>query len=286
MEDAQRLMARKTMANGYAAARLNFLRALVLYEENRIPLGDESLAAAMGYMQHGSPWLFQIALMDRVLVDRRMQGLTTRAASAVYQTLLRDPQPADWNLNPMESLAVLVTPHARALSNWFLLAMGRQDHDPDTAFEVAERIRRHRFFSSLPFGGRLQCCAGFWKRLPKCWTRRRGCSARTYWPSSRPMRTWPSGRASSCAKLKQMPLVARDGPVLQAQSRALQELAEISAEQEGILRQMAVRREPADLVFPPLRSLKQVQRSLPSGHALLAFLAVGNERTGSCTGSR
>ena len=45
----------------------------------------------------------------------------------------------------------------------------------------------------------------------------------------------------------------------------------IGAAQELILREMAVRREPADMIFPPLRKTKDIQRSLPEGRLLLAF---------------
>ena len=44
-----------------------------------------------------------------------------------------------------------------------------------------------------------------------------------------------------------------------------------------ILREIAVRREPAELVFPPLRKTKDLQQALPAGHALLAFFATSND---------
>ncbi len=39
----------------------------------------------------------------------------------------------------------------------------------------------------------------------------------------------------------------------------------------AMLREMAVRREPAGLVFPPLRKFEDIQKALPDGHAVLAF---------------
>jgi hypothetical protein len=52
---------------------------------------------------------------------------------------------------------------------------------------------------------------------------------------------------------------------------ALAQLTALSAQQETVLREMAVRREPASLVFPPLRKTGEIQKSLPPGHALLVF---------------
>ncbi len=39
---------------------------------------------------------------------------------------------------------------------------------------------------------------------------------------------------------------------------------------------MAVRREPAGLIFPPLRPTADIQKSLPKGHALLIFVATSD----------
>src|SRR6185436_8481251 len=50
--------------------------------------------------------------------------------------------------------------------------------------------------------------------------------------------------------------------------------------QETMLREMALRREPCELVFPPVRSVKDVQKSLPDGTALLAFYNTSQQTHG------
>ena len=72
----------------------------------------------------------------------------------IYQEVLRDPLPADWASDPMESLAVLVTPHPLPYEHWFKAALARKD--PGPAIEISDRMKRHRFFTSLPYGGRLE----------------------------------------------------------------------------------------------------------------------------------
>jgi hypothetical protein len=52
----------------------------------------------------------------------------------------------------------------------------------------------------------------------------------------------------------------------------LGQLAAISQQQEMILREIALRREPAGMLFPPLHSTAEIQKSLPTGHAALVFL--------------
>jgi hypothetical protein len=48
-------------------------------------------------------------------------------------------------------------------------------------------------------------------------------------------------------------------------------LADVSKQQELVLRQMGVSRRASDIVFPPLRKTAEVQQALPEGQVLLAF---------------
>ena len=113
----------------------------------------------MTYMAHSSHWLFHVAQADAfVTANQQGTGLTSRAALDLYRDVLRDPQPADWARDPMESLAVLTHPHPLPYEHWFLLTLQGSDSEAaqPVALEIADRMRRHRFFSSLAYGGRLQ----------------------------------------------------------------------------------------------------------------------------------
>ena len=142
LDEARATIGRRKMAAGAIGARLSYLSALVAFQQKRIPEGNAALAAAMGYMQHGSLWLFHIALADELYVGG---GATPRVAMDLFTDVLRDPQPADWASDPMESLASLITPHPLPLEHWFEVAVERKD--TLTAIEIAERARRHRFFT-------------------------------------------------------------------------------------------------------------------------------------------
>ena len=75
------------------------------------------------------------------------------------------------------------------------------------------------------------------------------------------------------ADLKQQPLVPDDAAATRQQNEKLARLADISQSQELLLRQMAVRREPCSLVFPPVRATKDIKAALAPGHALLSFFS-------------
>ena len=71
----------------------------------------------------------------------------------LYNDVLRDPTPTDWASDPLESLSVLSMPHHQSYEHWFEVAVDRKDHE--RVLEISDLARRHRFLSTLEFGGRL-----------------------------------------------------------------------------------------------------------------------------------
>ena len=53
----------------------------------------------------------------------------------------------------------------------------------------------------------------------------------------------------------------------------MSQLMTLGRDQEKVLREMAVRRDPAVIAFPPLKTTAEIQKSLPPGQALLVFFA-------------
>lgn len=281
LDEAQATIARRDMAAGAIGARLSYLRALVAFQQRRTPQGEEALTAAMNYMRRGSLWLFQILQVDRCFTTGQITTrgpITSRSAMEIYTELLRDPQAIDWIMRPMESLAVLMAPHPESWEHWFLIALDRKEHE--VALEIADRGRRHRFFSSLAYGGRLEslrCILEAPEReLPKMALLQRQNLLAQY-PAYQKL----SQQAQKLrAELEAMPVVTEDQTSLQKQRDAFQQLGAVSLQQEAILREMTVRREPADLVFPPVRPLKEIQAGLPEGHVILAFFQAKGELYG------
>jgi CHAT domain-containing protein len=272
LDDARLTLGKRKSPPGRAGGRFSYLGAQLLFQQHKVQEGQAAFGSAMTYMQQGSNRLFQIALADNFYAS----GATApRTAMEYYNELLRDPQARDWTLDPMETLAVLVTPHGLAMEHWFEAACERREHE--LAWEIADRARRHRFFSTLEMGGRLQSLR--WILEPpaelldeQAMLQRRDLLLR--WPQyakladeARAIRT----------KLADLPLASEDQTAWKEQSRLLAELASLSAQQEAILREIALRREPAAMIFPPLRTVADVRKLLPKGHAILAFF-VANHR--------
>lgn len=282
LAQARAAIGRRPMGIGRIGARLNYLSATVAFQQRNIAAGDEALAAAMSYMQHGSYWLYHILQLDRGFTSGQINTrspVTPRIAMELYTELLRDPQGSDWTYQPMESLAVLTTPHPASFEHWFVIAWeGRKDHE--AALEIADRARRHRFFSSLAGGGRLQSLRWILEAPDEVLDQQARLNRQDL------LAQYPAYAALSQqarqlrAAVDAVPLVPEDDEAFRQLQEQLARLGVLSLQQEAILREMAVRREPAGLVFPPLKSTKEIQQELPEGNVLLAFFAAGGNLYG------
>ena len=152
LDDARVVISqRKAAAMGRLGGRFSYLSADLWFQQKNMQKGQADFAAAMNYMKQSSLRLFQIATADALYTDGTA---SVRTAMDYYNALLRDPLPSDWLIDPMETLATLITPHPVVLEHWFEIAMERREYE--TAWEISDRARRHRFFSSLEMGGRLE----------------------------------------------------------------------------------------------------------------------------------
>lgn len=269
------------MMAGRLGARLNYLAALVLFQQRNVAAGDEALSAAMGYMQHGSHWLFHIVQLDRGFslseINTR-STVTPRVAMEMYTELLRDPQATDWTLEPMESLAVLRVPHPLSFEHWFLVALARRDHE--MALEIADRARRHRFFSTLAFGGRLQSLRWILEAPDAVLDQEARLNRQNLLAQYAGYGQLSRQARGVRTALEAQPLVPDDTDKFRQFQDQLSALAATSLTQEAMLREIALRREAASLVFPPVKSTKEIQQAMPEGNVLLAFFAAGGELYG------
>ncbi len=278
LDQARATIGRREMGGGRLGARLGYLAALVAYQQRRAAEGDSALASALDYMRHGSLRRFHVTLADKLFTGG---AITSRSAVELFSDVLRRPQAQDWALEPLESLASLLSPQAAPMEHWFEAALERGEvKEVHGAIEIAERTRRRRFFASLELGGRLESLRWILEapaeRLPqKALLQRQDILAR-YPRFERLSRRIHALRD----QLKKLPLAPDDREQLKVLGDGLKELAAVGAEQEAILREIALRREPAEMVFPPLHTVAEVQQSLPDGHAVLAFFATSRRLYG------
>ena len=152
-----------------------------------------------------------------------------------------------------------------------------REKEPELALEIADRTRRHRYLSSLPFGGRLLALRWVLEGPPELLNEQSLAQRQDLLAKFARYQELDAAAKKLSAELAAKPVVEETPEARHEQARRLAELGGLGEAQEVILREIAVRREPAELIFPPLRKTKDLQQSLPPGHALLAFFATSND---------
>ncbi len=139
----------RDLRDGVFGTRFNYVSAMVEFQRRNLAAGSTQLGQAIAFLKGSSKRLFQIDLADAAFVSG---AVTQRVADDLYSNVLREPTAADWAVEPMDTLAGVLTPHPLPLQHWLEATMARKD--AEKSLEIADRIKRHRFFCSLPLGGR------------------------------------------------------------------------------------------------------------------------------------
>lgn len=272
---AEQLMRGNEMDQGRLGAQWNLTSALVHYQQGKIGLGDQALQAALQYQRRGSLWLWHIQFVD-MLFQQGVFG--SREGLAQYGAILREPSAVDWKTSPLESMTALATPKLDPLARYFQLALLRKK--PELALEISDLTRRQRFYHSLALGGRA---LGFRWLLngPTAELSQAATIQRQDILGQFPIyEGLTRGARRLQHQLKTLPLEADHEKAPQRRA-ALESLAQISARQEALLRQFAVRRIPCPMSFPPQRSTAEIQKLLPPKQAILAFFNTNTQVYGA-----
>ncbi len=266
---ARRAMLRRDLQNGMMGARLKYLTALLNYQTGNVAVGDVAFRSAMAYQKNGSRRLFQVALADHLYTT---DAVTDRVAMDLFDKLLDDPKPLDWTLDPMETLSVLTNPRLMAMEHWFEVAMKRKEFD--RALEISDQVRRHRFYSTLPMGGRLLSLRWILE-APEASLSATARLQRQDLLLKYPQYAGLSRLAKPLrAKLRQLPMIAGEDAAARKQQESLyDDLTQHSAAQELMLRAIALKRDPGEFVFPPARTFKEYQQRVGEREIVLSFFS-------------
>ena len=263
---------RNSLGNAVVSARLKYVTAVIQFLQGDFRKGSASLMAALKHFQKGSRWLYQLGLADQLVVSG---SITQRQGELLYSALLRDPTDLDWKTDPMESLAFLASSHVGPMERWFDLVVGRMNHQ--RALEVSDLVRRHRFFSNLPLGGRLM--AFRWMlHAPVESLSQTAREQRTAFLNSNPKYKAMYDRAN-LIRTELLALPTKPDPRSPEgiqQGKLLEELAVISETQEAVLASYSLRREVSEMVFPPQKNISEFQQSLRPDQLALVSMATSS----------
>lgn len=269
--EGSKAMARSDMLIGVHGARLNFQAARVALQSGNVRQGTQSLAAAMTFQKASSKWLYRISLIDGLYLGG---GVTERVADLLFADVLREPTRLDWAVDPLDTLAVGTMPHGLAYEHWFELAIRRKEQDK--AFEISDRIRRHRYFSTQPLGGRVLALRWVLEAPPET------LSAEALKQRQELLVKYPqyadlSKQAAALEKeLESLPLVPQAEDQRKKQQTLFADLAVKTTAQEALLNLMSLERAAAEYAFPPLLSTKDLSSRIPEGTLVFSYLATAS----------
>ena len=263
---------RNDLPQAVVGARAKYVTALNQFLAADFSKGSKSLNAAMSHFNKGSLWIYRLQLANQLAAGG---GATARQVDQLYGALLHDPTELDWKLDPFEAITFLATPHVASMERWFETSVARRDMRQ--AFKIAELTRRHRFFANLPMGGRLM--AFRWLlHAPDSALSPSALKQRTNFLARNPNYKASIQQAAELTKkLKEIPLDAEPKSEDDIQrTKLMKELAQLSVTQETILASMSLRREPAEMVFPPSYSETQIRYTMRPDQMVLFTMATSS----------
>ncbi|MBQ7109745.1 MAG: tetratricopeptide repeat protein, partial [Thermoguttaceae bacterium] len=267
-----------------AADRWNYLQALVHYANGDVAAGDAALKTVVEGERLRSTWALQLRRLDRYVAGGLSSNgpITPRNAADLYAVLLREPTAVDWGFRPTESIAIRSIAPPEAYERWFRLLFERDLKDK--AFEVAERIRRERFYATQKYGGRLVSLRYLLTADDALLTTANQTARQAILLRYPALEASLKASKEVAAALDALPTVPRDADGRDSQTQLFARLDKLATEQEAAFRCVVAGRDYIPNVFPPSLSAADVQKRLPEETAILSFLDAEGETFGFMIG--
>lgn len=270
---ARKPMARNDLGGAVVSTRLRYLTAVAGYMTGEEGQAEKDLSQAIErFTNSGSKWVYQLGRTRRLVESG---AIASRQADILYKKLLRDPSELEWRADPLEPMTYLLTPHFDLMENWFEILIARKN--VDSAIDVSELVRRHRFFSALPLGGRLLSFRWMLNAPDRAMSQRALTQRRTFMGAHPEFKKLTDDSNTLIKQLKTLPLNPDAESAEAKQQRAWYlSLFKKSKTMETYLRSVALRRVAADMVFPPTGVFSDIKAQMNSDQIALVSLRTKN----------
>ncbi|MEX2316939.1 MAG: CHAT domain-containing protein [Pirellulales bacterium] len=263
------------MSGSLASIHHLYLQAVALYLQGKPAPGGDALSKSLTAQAAASLRNFQIGLTG-TLFDNG--PVTSRIAIDVYGLLLGEPTPADWAYQPLDVMAVLMTPHDAAFDRWFRAALDAKR--VPLAIDVAERAKRRRVLATLPMGGRLVALRTILEAPERELSQDAALQRQQFLANVPAYRELSAAGSQLQGELRAGPLVAKNEENTKPLADRYDAWAKNAEAREQLIMQLALRRLPSSLEFPRWQPMTELQKSLVEGQALVVFHAAGGELYG------
>jgi tetratricopeptide (TPR) repeat protein len=259
---------RNTLSKSVANSRLQYTSAVASFTEGNFAAGLSDLSGALQQYQNGSLWLYRLRLASDLVASKAVSELD---ADKLFGSLLHDPTDAEWKFDPIEPMSFLATDHVTAMETWFDILVRRRQYE--RALQVSELIRRHRFYSTLPLGGRLMAFRHSLNAETKALDPATARQRESFLNRNGGYRELLTGALTIQKELVKLPLAPKpDSEDARKRRQLLAQLAQVSSSQEALMASYALSREPSNLAFPPQLPLESFKRLIPKGTLTLSTL--------------
>ena len=271
ISQAGSLIAKRNMGAGRMGARYRYVAALVNYQQGNMATGQKFLNRFLSFQQGSSRRLFQSTMAAKFYADNTLKSM--RTAQDLFDVVLREPTSKDWSFEPMESLSVINSPNMQAMQYWFEVNL--QAKNVKKAMEITDRIRRYRFYATLPMAGRLLSFRWILDAPVEALNQvslMQRMDLLSRYPKYREI-----SRQSKLVreKIRQITRKAADEQSAKQLQTLFGQQAQLAAGRERILHELALRREPSEFIFPPQRSMQDIQREIKDDQAVFTYFIAG-----------
>ncbi len=272
LAEAHRAAGRNSLPDCVINARRLYVSAVVRFLQGKSELGIEELTEALQRFQGGSRWLYQLARADALVLSGNVSG---READLLYGTLLHDPTPTEWLTDPIEAISFLNSNHVPVMERWFEIKIANRQFDQ--ALDVAELTRRHRFYSALPFAGRLMAFRWVLHGPEGSLTDTAKKQRRDFLTSNPDYKQLVDRVDGYRTRLMAMELLpVKSEPEYKTQLDLFVNFSNDSKLQEAFLASYALRRQVAEPVFPPQRDISAYRSEIKTHQVALITMATAS----------
>lgn len=275
LAQSRRAMGRSDLPASDLGAAWAYLSALVAYQTESTATGDKLLAEAMRLLSNHSPHLFQL---DRTAKLYRTKEITERVAGLLLENLLREPTAVDWKMRPAQTLLVQYSPLEAPLQLWMEISLARREFE--TMVLASDMLRRHKFYRQLKLAGRLLALRWVVDAPEVALTAETRQQRQQLFALNPELQNRAQRMSEATAALAELPLLPDDPEQQKTYQQLTKELMELAEQQEVALHQLVLAPVAVERVFPPLRTLDQIQTQLRPGQAILAFAETGRQLHG------
>ena len=270
--EASKLVKRESIPRTVIASRYQYVSAAAAFLNGDAEAGNSLLDAAMNRDGNGSLSRFRMELTNTLSTNG---SIGERESDRLFEVLLNDPTNDEWLLDPFEAMSALLFSRVNALERWFEIAVSRKNYT--RAIEVSEKLRRYRFYASLPLAGRLLSFRWMLNASSHAVSKETLTRRSDFFLKHSPYQDLVRKADQINAKLTALPLVSDPKSDEHKQlSKLLPQLVDISAQQEAFLAKIALLREPVRMEFPPQRRAEKWLKSIRPGQRAIVGVATSD----------